>query len=217
LELCQLWLTHYSDTLLGKCNLFSNSALLKPKVDLDPEKELVERAKDDTEAFGELYDRYYTQIFGYVLRRTASIDIAKDVTSEVFFKALKNLRQFRWHGVPFSSWLYRIAGHEIANYFRENKQRLLSLEEISSSISISNNSSAETALLEAEAELKRREEYLALHANISKLSIKYQEVITLRFFENKQLKEIGEILGKREGTIKSLLHRGLEKLRELME
>ena len=185
-------------------------------MDLKQEKELVERAKGDTEAFGELYDLYYSKIFGYILRRTASVDIAQDVTSEVFFKALKNLKQFRWHGVPFSSWLYRIATHEIANYFRKSKHGLLGLKEVSSSISLS-NASAETELLEAEAELKRHEEFLALHENISKLSIKYQEVITLRFFENKQIKEIGEILGKREGTVKSLLHRSLEKLRKLME
>ena len=185
-------------------------------MDLEQEKELVERAKSDSEAFGELYDQYYSKIFGYVLRRTANIQIAEDVTSEVFFKALRNLRQFRWREVPFSSWLYRITIHEIANYFRENKHQPLSLEEVSNSIS-SSSASAEAELLEAEAELKRHEEYLALHTNISKLSIKYQEVITLRFFENKQLKEIGEILGKREGTIKSLVHRGLEKLRELME
>lgn len=186
------------------------------EMDLEQEKQLVEKAKNDTEAFGELYDRYYSQIFGYVLRRTASVDIAQDVTSEVFFKALKNLRQFRWHGVPFSSWLYRIATHEIANYFRINKHRQSCLEEVSKLITIS-NPSAEAELLEAEAGLKRHEEFLALHENISKLSIKYQEVITLKFFENKQVKEIGEILGKREGTVKSLLHRGLEKLRKLME
>jgi RNA polymerase sigma-70 factor, ECF subfamily len=185
-------------------------------MDLEQEKQLVERAKSDTAAFGELYDQYYPRIFGYVLRRTASIDIAQDVTSEVFFKALKNLGQFRYRGFPFSSWLYRIATHEIANYFRKSKQGQLSLEEVFDSISLS-NASPETELVEAEAELKRHEEYLTLHENISRLSIKYQEVITLRFFENKQVKEIGEILGKREGTIKSLLHRGLEKLRELME
>ncbi|MBA7505641.1 ECF RNA polymerase sigma factor SigW [subsurface metagenome] len=177
---------------------------------------MVERAKNDTEAFGELYEQYYSKIFGHVLRRTASIEIAQDVTSEVFFKALKNLGQFRWRGAPFASWLYRIATHEIANYFRKNKHRQSCLEEVSNLISIS-NPSAEAELLEAEAELKRHEEFLALHENISKLSVKYQEVITLRFFESKQVKEIGEILGKREGTIKSLLHRGLEKLRKLME
>lgn len=185
-------------------------------MDLEQERELVEQAKTDIWAFGELYDRYYSQILGYVLRRTASIEIARDITSEVFFKALKNLEKFRWRGAPFSSWLYRIATNEIANHFRDNKREKFCLEEASNSISIF-NPSAETELLEAEAELKRHEEFLALHESISRLSVKYQEVITLRYFENKQVKEIGEILGKREGTVKSLLHRGLEKLRKLME
>ncbi len=66
-------------------------------------------------------------------------------------------------------------------------------------------------------QLQRHGEFLRLHQSICRLSLKYQEVITLRFFENKGVKEIGEILGKREGTVKSLLHRGLEKLRKLME
>jgi len=184
-------------------------------MDLDREKELVERAKNDTDAFGELYEQYYSQIFGYVLRRTASIETAQDVTSDVFFKALKNLGQFRWRDVPFSSWLYRIATHEIANYFRKSKHGQSCLEEVSNSISIS-SPSAETELLEAEAELKRHEDFLALHENICKLPAKYQEVITLRFFEKKRIKEVAEILGKREGTVKSLLHRSLEKLRKLM-
>jgi RNA polymerase sigma-70 factor (ECF subfamily) len=78
-------------------------------MNVEQERELVERAKSNREAFGELYDQYYSRIFGYVLKRTANIEVAEDVTSEVFFKALKNLRQFRWRGVPFSSWLYRIA------------------------------------------------------------------------------------------------------------
>ena len=63
--------------------------------------------------------------------------------------------------------------------------------------------------------VKKYDEYIVLHENISRLSIKYQEVIVLRFFEDKPVKEIGEILGKSEGTVKSLLHRGLEKLAKL--
>jgi len=185
-------------------------------MDLEQEKALVERAQEDAESFGELYDIYYARIFGYVLKRTASIDAAQDITSEVFFKALKNLGQFRWRGVPFSSWLYRIASNEIANHFRRGSRRQVSLEKAGDAISTA-DPSAETEFLKAEAELIRHEEYLALHESISELPLKYQEVITLRYFEEKQLKEIGEILGKKEGTVKSLLHRGLEKLRKLME
>lgn len=185
-------------------------------MNLEQERALVERAKNDSEAFGVLYDKYYSQIFGYVLRRTASIDSAQDVTSEVFFKALKNIRQFHWRGVSFSSWLYRIAVNEIANSFRGNRRRQVLVEEASNSASFS-NPSPEVEITRAEEELQKHGEFLALHENIAKLSLKYQEVITLRFFEKKQLKEIGVILQKSEGTIKSLLHRGLERLRKLME
>ena len=184
-------------------------------MDLEEEKELVKRARRDPEVFGRLYDQYYSQIFNHILRRVANLEIAQDLTSEVFFKALKNLEQFHWRNVPFSSWLYRIAINQITDYFRKGKHEMFSLEEIPDSITPSNPSIDE--VLEAEEELRRHEDFLLLHGNISKLPIKYQDVITLRFFENKQIKEIGEILGKREGTIKSLLHRGLKKLKKLME
>jgi RNA polymerase sigma factor (sigma-70 family) len=186
-------------------------------MDLDQEKQLIERAGNDTGAFGEFYDKYYNQIFGYILRRTANIGSAQDITSEVFYKAIRNIGKFQWREIPFSAWLFRIATHEIANYSRKNKHRHFSLEEMSDSINIPDDSSVEDELIEAEAELIRHAEYLVLHKNLSELSIKYQEVITLRFFENKQIKEIGEILGKQEGTVKSLLHRGLKQLKKLME
>jgi len=185
-------------------------------VDLEQEKHLVEKAKGDANAFGSLYDLYYSNIFGYVLRRTANIQVAEYITSEVFFNALKNIAKFNWRGIPFSAWLYRIATNEIASYFRHGKGSQVRWEDIAE-IDVDSIPSAEEELLEAEAKLKRHEQYLALHDNIYKLKIKYQEVITLRFFENKQMNEISEILGKREGTVKSLLHRGLKKLRELME
>ena len=151
-----------------------------------------------------------------MLERVANVEIAQDITSEAFFKALKNLGQFHWRNIPFSSWLYRIATNQITDYFRKNKHAVVSLEEISDPISAS-NPSIEAEILEAEEELEKHQDFLILHENISKLPIKYQEVITLRFFENKQIKEITQIVGKREGTIKALLHRGLEKLRKLME
>ena len=186
------------------------------KIILDQEKILVERAKNDKEAFAELYDKYCSQILGYVIKRTANIEIAQDVTSQVFFKAYKNIGQFHWRGVPFSSWLYKIASNEIANYFRERKRRRQYLENNYNSIETP-NPSPEGELAQAQEDLRKYEEFLSVHENISKLSFKYQEVITLRYFEHKQLKDIGEILDKNEGTVKSLLYRGLKKLRKLME
>ena len=180
------------------------------------ERVLVERAKDDKEAFAELYDRYCSQILGYVIRRTANIEVAQEVTSQVFFKAYKNIGHFHWRGIPFSSWLYRIAANEIANYFRDSKRRQLYSEKDPDEIEAL-DSSPQDELAQAEEELRKHEEYLLLHENLSRLSYKYQEVITLRYFERKHLKEIGEILDKSEGTVKSLLYRGLKNLKKLME
>jgi RNA polymerase sigma-70 factor (ECF subfamily) len=183
-------------------------------MDLSEEKEVVERARRDPGAFGKLYDQYYSPIFGYVLRRVANIEVAQDITSEVFFKALKNLGRFRWQNISFSFWLYRIATNQITDYFRKDKHRMFSLEEV---VEPAANSDPFTEVLEAEEELKRHEDFLILHEGIAKLPVKYQEVITLRYFESKPIKEIAEILGRQEGTIKTWLRRGLEKLRELME
>lgn len=174
------------------------------------DKELVNRAKKDPQAFGQIYDQYYPQIFGYILKRTANLEAAKDITSETFFKALKKLWQFRWQNVPFSSWLYRIAGNEIINHYRKNSRQSVPLEEVAEPADRT-NLSEET--MEAEKELQRHQDFLIIQKKIITLSVKYQEVITLRFLEKKKIKEICEILGKKEGTIKSLLSRGLEKLR----
>ena len=96
-------------------------------MDLSEEKELVEKAQRDPEAFGELYDQYYSPIFGYVLKRVANIETAEYITSEVFFKTLKNLGQFRWQNISFSFWLYRIATNQITDYFRKSKHEMFSL------------------------------------------------------------------------------------------
>jgi RNA polymerase sigma-70 factor (ECF subfamily) len=179
------------------------------------EKELVRRARIDLQAFGELYNEYHDKIFGYVLKRTASIVMAQDITSEVFLKALENIKRFRWQGVPFSAWLYQIAGHEITNGHRKNKRTQLLLEELERS-TIELKTSLEEEKTDAEEQLEKYYDFLAIHKSITSLPVKYQEVIILRFLERKRVKEIAVILGKNEGTIRSLLHRGLEKLRAII-
>lgn len=184
-------------------------------MDLEQQRILVQRAQRDINAFGDLYDEFYPRIVNYVLRRTASVDIAQEVTSVVFFKALENIGRFEWRGFPFSSWLYRIASNEIANYYRGNGHKEYHFDEMVGHGALTVKSCG-SEVVDLEADLLKREEFLALHERLAQLPLKYQEVITLRFFEEKQLGEIGEILGKPEGTVKSLLHRGLEKLRVMM-
>ena len=185
-------------------------------MDLNEEKELVRQAQKAPDAFAKLYDQYYPKIFGYILRRTANLEAAQDLTSETFLNALRKLWQFQWRNISFSSWLYKIAANEINQYFRKAEyKKSISLEELEEQgfEPVSPND-PESELVEAQEELKQHQDFLEIQEKIVRLPAKYQEVITLRFFEQKQIKEIAEILGKKEGTIKSLLHRAVEKLRE---
>jgi RNA polymerase sigma-70 factor (ECF subfamily) len=185
-------------------------------MDLDAERDLVKQAQKDPDAFGELYDRYYSKIFGYVLRRTANLEVAQDIASETFFQALRKLWQFRWRSISFSSWLYKIASNEINQYFRKSERRKsVSLEELQEQgLEPVSPHDPESELMEAQEELEQHREFLEVQNRIVRLPAKYQEVIALRFFEQKQIKEICEILSKKEGTVKSLLHRAMERLRE---
>jgi RNA polymerase sigma-70 factor (ECF subfamily) len=180
---------------------------------LKEEEALVKRAQRSPEAFGELYEIYYQKIFNFSLKRTANVQLALDITSVTFLKAFKEIRKFRWRDIPFAAWLYRIANNEINDHFRREGRRMARLEEIEDLVDT--NDFAEE-IEEAEEELKRHQEFLQLHQKIAELPSIYQEVIVLKFFEKKKIREMVKILGKKEGTIKSLLHRGLAKLREQM-
>ncbi len=185
-------------------------------MDLEHEKKLIFKAKTDADAFGLLYDEYYPKIFGYVLRRTADVEVSRDITSEVFLKALQKINGFQWRDIPFSAYLYRIAEHEISNGYRHNKQFILLKQELENSAIVS-GIFVDDEMTQAENELQKHEDFLLLHKCLIKLPNVYQEVIVLKYFEKKLISEICVILGKREGTVKSLLHRGLKKLRRLME
>jgi RNA polymerase sigma-70 factor (ECF subfamily) len=183
------------------------------------EKNLVEKAKKDPAAFERLYDEYYSKIFGYVLRRTGDPDASRDVVSTVFVKALRNITRFQWRDfLPglskplFGAWLYRVASHEIANFFR-GKKPSVALDQIENSELLSTENILQD-IIQAQAVLQDHADFLLIQKKISQLDARYQEVLTLRFFEKKQVGEISKILGKSEGTVKSLLHRGLQRLKK---
>lgn len=178
-------------------------------MELDQEKTLVEKAKTDPEAFGELYDANYAPIFNYLLRRTASLADAQDITSDVFVKAFQNIGKFKWCGIPFSAWLYRIASHEIANKYRKGKHE--QPYDIDSTENVMRN--PHISLQQIQDETKKYERYFIVHDSMSRLPKKYREVISLRFFADKEIREIAQILDKPESSVKTLLYRGLEKLK----
>src|SRR5215475_5946712 len=179
-------------------------------MDAQDEHSLIERAKKDPEAFGILFEAHYPATFAYVFRRVEDWSISKNFTSEVFFKAFKGLWRYRWQGIPFSSWLYRIATNEVGMYLRRKRRPIVSLDQLMEEAGFEpiDPQSVEAERLEAERKLQEHTDFLTIQAKIRQLPPKYQDVLTLRYFERKTVKEVAQILGLNEGTVKSLLSRG---------
>ncbi len=184
---------------------------------LDEEKALLDRARTDPRAFGLLFDEFYPQLFGYVHRRVLDWDVSKDIISETFLKAYTHLGRYRWLGISVAAWLYRIATNEVNQYFRRGKYAPASLDQLHDDFNFDLRDHAPGEREEAERQLAEYQDFLAVQATLKTLDVKYQEVIALRFFEEKSILQIAEILDKPEGTVKSLLSRGLEKIRQRVE
>ena len=183
----------------------------------DKEKELIRRVKKDPQAFSVIYDENYKAIFSYVFRRLGNYEIARDVTAETFLKALQKVGSFEWRNIPISAWLFRIATNEINLYFRRSRHRTTYLDDADLHLQLLYEVGIETEKAALEKALQENEEFLLVQKRLLELHAKYQEVIALRFFEGKSIREISMILRKKEGTIKSLLSRGLGKLRLKIE
>jgi RNA polymerase sigma-70 factor, ECF subfamily len=185
---------------------------------LPNEKELLKKIKKDPEAFGELYDHYYPIILNYIVKRVQDLHTAQDIASETFYRAFTRFWQFKWRNVPFSAWLYKIASNEINAHLRKNKIKKTSLESLMeiSAYQPTNYETPQSELEEAQEVLKSHTDFHNVITKIPILPEKYQEVIVLKYLEKKKVSEISKILNLKEGTIKSLLFRGLKKLHYLM-
>lgn len=185
---------------------------------LEEEKHLLQQIKTDPEKFGVLFDAWYKPIFNYILRRVADYDIARDIAAQCFLKAFLNIQSFTWKGISLSSWFYRIATNEINYYFRQHKQYTSSLYQLINrgGFDMMDNPEYVNEKQLLEKELEQHNEFKRVQKGLTQLDIKYQEVLSLRYFEKKSLLEIAQILNKNEGTVKSLLSRGTAKLRNLL-
>jgi RNA polymerase sigma-70 factor, ECF subfamily len=178
------------------------------------ESELLDRIKSNPGDFAGLFKLYYKPVFGYILRRTGNFDEAADIAAESFLKAFKHINNFSYKGISVKVWLYRIATNEINQYSRQKKRYNSIFERIGEEEKVLFNDYFQEDRIDYELELQKHDQFLMVLKELKSLPIKYQEVISLKYFEGKENKEIAEILLIKEGTIKSLLSRGLEKLRE---
>lgn len=175
-------------------------------MDIFEETQLIERAKVDTEAFGQLYERYVDRIYNYVYYRMGDPAEAEDLTSKIFFRAMQHIGSYRDQGVPFSAWLYRIARNLVANWYRDrNRRSIIALEDIAQWRLGSESPEWDAQLNE--------DEHSLLQA-VRRLPSERQELLILKFVDKLSNAEIGEIMGRSEGAVKSLYHRTLLALRE---
>ncbi|SHN31021.1 RNA polymerase sigma factor [Mucilaginibacter sp. OK098] len=184
----------------------------------EQEKELIQQCRNDPAAFGQVFDLWYKPVFGYIMRRTAEYDLSKDIAAETFLKAFLKINTFQWRGISLSSWLFRIATNELNQYYRSSRYKPQSLQQLLENPQMEKllHQQDDDEREAIEKELQAFNDYNLIRTNLLKLDIKYQEVIALRYFEQKTNREISDILDKNEGTVKSLLSRGLEKLRNML-
>lgn len=171
--------------------------------EISSEQDYVEASKKDPSQFGFLYDKYYEAVFRFVFQRTGNEHSAHDITSEVFFKALHNIHKYEFRGLPFSSWLLRVAQNETMTVFRnKSKSRVVNLksdhlENLIDEIEENHLDDFKPFLMKALGDLKESD----------------LQLIEMRFFEGRPFKEIADITQKKESAVKMKLYRILEKLK----
>jgi RNA polymerase sigma-70 factor, ECF subfamily len=177
-----------------------------PELEFQEEEVLLQAAQGDRDAFGLLYERYIDRIFNYVYYRTGNLHDAEDLTARVFQRAMNHIHNYTDRGVPFSAWLYRIAHNLVANWHRDRSRRQeIPLNDLP--IIQSKEDRPETSLV-------RSQEQESLLKLIRQLPPERQTLLILKFVENLSNAEIGKIMGRSEGAVKSLYHRTLLALRD---
>lgn len=172
---------------------------------------LVHRAQaGDAEAFGELYDRYVDLVYRYVYYRVGSAQLAEDLTSETFLRALRRLSSFTWQGRDVGAWFVTIARNLIADHYKSSRYKLeMTTDDVAESGAPLTQEGPENAVLEA------MQNKVLLEA-VKKLNPEQQECIVLRFLQGLSVAETAQAMGKNDGAIKALQYRAIRSLGRLL-
>ena len=164
------------------------------------ERLLIEAAQKDPARFAEIYELNFNRVYGFIARRVGNRDIAEDLTSDVFHKALAGLPRFEWRGAPLGAWLIRIASNAII----DRAKRVAKESDLSGL-----NEPSEVSPKEIE-EIEQRAQLFKL---VDQLPPDQRRVIVLRFTEEKSIREVAQDLSRTEGAVKQLQFRALQNLR----
>lgn len=153
------------------------------------------RAGDET-AWETLFDLHYARLYRFFRARMSSAEQAEDLASNVFLEAFRSIGNFRWQGKPFEAWLFGIARHQLASYYRSAKNELTDAE--------------------LESEPAVRDEFISIEIRdiLEALPREYQVALELRFIIGLSGVEAAEVMRKSHGAYRSLLFRAVKAFRE---
>ncbi len=180
------------------------------------DKELVDSALKNKDNFACLIKKYENKLLAYILRiSNVRAEETEDILQDVFIKVYKNLRDFdpEDSGLKFSSWIYRITHNQVISNWRKNKARPDSLP-LEAKSNILNQLVAETDIMR-EVNLGYLQKNI--YAILNRLDIKYKEALILKYFEQKNYKEISDILKKPLGTVATLLNRAKREFKKELD
>ncbi len=166
------------------------------------EAALVQAARTDRQAFGALYDRHCDAIYHYIASRVEDDALAEDLAAVVWERALKAVAKYQERGVPFLAWLYRIAGHVVANHYR--RQRLLQMVGLTARETTGDRSGV-------------IEDRVAVREAYARLPAADQEVLGLCYFADLTTAEMAQVLSCSEEAVLKRLQRARRRLRLLLE
>lgn len=169
----------------------------------DDEPAILRQAQRDPTAFAPIYERYVGRIYGYCLRHLSEPAEAEDLTSQIFTQVLRSLSNYR--GGSVQAWLFRIAHNALMSHFRKNRTR--------SSLPISLSEQSESTAQAAIANVIETERQNRLRQATAALPLEQRELLALRVDGDLSAREIGQIIGKREGAVRVALHRIMQQLR----
>jgi RNA polymerase sigma-70 factor, ECF subfamily len=174
---------------------------------------LVERAQaGDAAAFGLIYDRYVDTVFRFVYFRVGNRQLAEDLTSDTFLRALKRIGSFTWQGRDLGAWLVTIARNLVADHFKSGRYRL----EVTTGDVLDADREDRGPEGSPEAAVVDHITNVALLTAVKQLNPEQQECIVLRFLQGFSVAETAQTMGKNEGAIKALQYRAVRALARLL-
>lgn len=175
---------------------------------LEAEQELVRGAQQGKqESFGTLYDHYLPRIYRYILAKVSRREETEDLVHEVFLSAWQNIVRYRERGLPFSSWLYRIARNRVIDYYRLRKPQI--------GIDLIDPDAIKLATT-IETEMDTALAWSRVKTAMEELGEAEQEILILRFVDDMSPHEIAAILGKSEGAVRVMQHRAIQTLKNIV-